>query len=87
MLGGYKANDMTQKEVDLLFNLTIVVHENEWFGKRKKPRDREEVQEWVARQLADAQEIYTIPCGMSWGVITTKERFDEHWKEKGKIDK
>jgi len=36
---------MTQKEVDMLFNITILIHENKWFGKRKKPLDREKVQE------------------------------------------
>ncbi len=75
---------MEQKEINLLYNLTITIHEHEWFGKRKKPRDREEVQEWVAKQLADS-EIYTTPCGSSWGVLTTKEHYDEYWNEHSKI--
>jgi len=57
-------------------NLTILIHEHEWFGKRKKPRDREEVQEWVAKKLASCMDIYTTPCGMSWGVLTTKEEVE-----------
>ena len=73
---------MTQSEINTLYNLTILIHEHEWFGKRKKPRDREEVQEWVSKQL---ENIYTIPCGMSWVVLTTKEEFDEYWNEHSKI--
>jgi hypothetical protein len=36
---------MTQEQINTLYNLTILIHEHEWFGKRGKPRDREEVQE------------------------------------------
>lgn len=75
---------MTQEEINLLYQLTITIHEHEWFGKRKKPRDREEVQEWVAKKLAFL-DIYTIPCGMSWGILTTKEDFDKYWSEHSKI--
>lgn len=75
---------MTSDEIDLLYSLTITIHENKWFGKRNKPRDREEVQEWVSKQLA-LSGIFTIPCGSSWGTITTKERFEEYWNEHGKI--
>ncbi|MFW6247111.1 MAG: hypothetical protein ACOC22_02985 [bacterium] len=74
---------MTQKELDTLFEITITIHEDQWFGKRKNPRSREEVQEWVTKQLAESQGIYTIPCGMSWGALTTKQRFDEYWRENG----
>lgn len=76
---------MTQEQINTLYNLTILIHEHEWFGKRKKARNREEVQEWVSKQLASSMEIYTIPCGMSWGVLTTKEHFDEYWTEHGKV--
>ena len=38
---------MTQEQINTLYNLSILINEHEWFGKRKKPRDREEVQEWV----------------------------------------
>lgn len=72
---------MTQEEVNTLFNITILIHENEWFGKREKPRDREEVQKWVAEQLALSLNVYTVPSGMSWGVLTTKEHFEEYWKD------
>lgn len=86
---------MDNKEINLLFNLTILIHEDKWFEDNKskgwfsnnKPRrSREEVQEWVAKQLAKNLQIYTIPCGMSWGVLTDKEQFDEYWKENSKID-
>ena len=70
---------MTQKEVDVLFNITIVLHENEFFGLRKSPLDRNEVQKWVAQKLTEI-DIYTLPIGMSWGVIVTKEYWEEHHK-------
>lgn len=76
---------MTQEEINVLYHITISIHEDEWFGKRKKQRDREEVQEWVSKQLALNLGIYTTPCGMSWGVLTTKEHFDEYWKEHSKV--
>lgn len=76
---------MTQGEIDILYSLTIMIHEHEWFGKRKNARDRNEVQEWVAKKLANCMDIYTIPCGMGWGILTTKERFDEYWNEHSKI--
>ena len=59
---------MTQQEVNLLFNITILIHENEIL----KKKDREELQTWVAQQLAD-NEIYTVKSGMSWGVLVDKE--------------
>lgn len=76
---------MSQEEINFLYNITILIHENEWFGKRKNPRNREEVQEWVSKQLAINLDIFTIPCGMSWGVLTTKENFEEYWKENSKV--
>ena len=76
---------MTQEEINIIFNITILIHEDEWFGKRKNPRDREEVQEWVAKQLANNMNVYTIPRGMSWGGITTEEKFNEYWNENSKI--
>jgi hypothetical protein len=72
---------MTQEEVNILYELTIIIHEDKWFGKRKSPRDREEVQKWVTMQLANNLNIYTTPCGSSWGVLTTKENFDKYWSE------
>ena len=76
---------MTQKEIDVLFELTLTVHEKNWFGKRKDKRDRDEVQEWVAKQLANSLGIYTIPCGASWGVLTTEENFDVYWSKNSEI--
>ena len=76
---------MTQEQINTLYNLTILIHEHEWFGKRKNLRDREEVQEWVAKKLASCMEIYTTPCGMIWGVLCSKEYFDEYWNEHSKI--
>jgi hypothetical protein len=76
---------MTQEQINTLYNLTILIHEHEWFGKREKPRDREEVQEWVSKKLASCMDIYTTPCGMSWGVLTTKEEFEKYWNEHSKI--
>lgn len=39
----------------------------------------------LLKKLASCMDIYTTPCGMSWGVLTTKEKFDEYWDEHGKI--
>jgi hypothetical protein len=72
---------MTQKELDVLFSLTISIHEHEWFNKR----NRDQVQEWVAKQLAESLGIFTIPIGMSWGSTVSKEHFDEYWNKHGKI--
>lgn len=71
---------MNQKMIDTLFSITIEIHENRWFGERTDPKKREDVQAWVAKQIAEIHGIYTIPSGASWGVITTKEKFDEYWK-------
>lgn len=35
---------MTQEQINVFYNLTILIHEHEWFGKRKKSRNREEFQ-------------------------------------------
>lgn len=37
---------MTQEEVDVVFNITILIHESKWFGERKDKRDRDEVHCW-----------------------------------------
>ena len=78
---------MTQEEIKTLFEITIMIHENKWFGNPKKRRDREEVQEWVAKQLAICNQIYTIPCGMSWAILVSEEEFNNYWNENGKVDK
>lgn len=77
---------MTQKQINTLYHITILIHEDEWFGKRveKTKRDRQEVQEWVAKTLAESMGIYTVPSGSSWGVLTTEDRFREYWNEHSK---
>ncbi len=64
---------MTQKEINLIYNLTITIHIEPWF----KNKSREEVQEWVREQLAEYN-IFTIPMGMSWGVLCNKESYKKH---------
>ena len=76
---------MTQKLIDTLFQITVAIHQDIWFGKRRKRRDRKEVQEWISRQLDQSLKIYTIPCGSSWGVLTSKDEFDKYWLENSKI--
>jgi hypothetical protein len=90
---------MTQKELNVIFSITISIHENNWFTggkvetrdskifKKPKRRDRDQVQEWVSKQLSESLDIYTIPCGMSWGTEVSKEIFDEYWKDHSKITK
>lgn len=68
---------MTQKEIDLVFSLTLAIHEDKWFGRRKNVKDRHKVQQWVANELA-AQGIYTTPVGSSWGVVITKEKYESN---------
>ena len=75
---------MTQEEINILFSITITLHEHKFFGEGKRA-NREMVQEWVARQIAVMHEIYTVPCGSSWGVITTKDRYDKYWEEHSKL--
>ena len=65
-----KNKEINQDFIDFLFNLTIVIHEHPWF--KEKNRTREEVQNWVAEKLAEI-EIYTVPVGMSWGMLVNKE--------------
>ena len=63
---------MTQNEIDLIFNITIVMFENPWF--KEKKRTRAEVQQWVADKLAESG-IYTIPIGSGWGSLCTEEKY------------
>lgn len=63
-----------QELVDLIFSITISIYENPWF--KEKERTRDEVQNWVAIQLANF-DIYTMPCGCSWGVLIGKEKYLE----------
>jgi hypothetical protein len=80
-----KINNITQEQIDFIYNLTILIHEHQWFGTRDNSRDRDELQEWVAKQLASGLNIYTTPCGASWGILVTKEQFEKYWKEHSKI--
>ncbi len=75
---------MTQDEINTLFSITISIHQDKFFGKGERI-DRNIVQEWVARQLATNLEIYTIPIGSSWGVLTTKEKYEEYWSKFSKL--
>lgn len=68
---------MTQKEIDLVFNITIVLYEHPWF--KEKERTRDEVQNWVREKLGN-HEIFTIPVGMSWGLLVSKEHYNEYSK-------
>lgn len=82
---------MNQTEINLLYSITLSIHEDEWFANEKgnrgfppKRRDREEVQQWVAEKLGNGG-IYTVPVGMSWGVLVDKEYFDEYWEKHSKM--
>ena len=75
---------MTQKELDVIFNITIMIYENPWF--KKKERTRDEVQAWVSKQLAEAVEVYSIPMGMSWGHLVEEEQYDEFHNPKKEED-
>ena len=77
---------MNQKELDAVFSITILIHENPWFRTKKRRRSREEVQAWVADQLAKAVEVYSIPVGASWGTIVSRERYDEFHNSKKEED-
>jgi hypothetical protein len=76
---------MTQEQIDTLFQMTIMIHENSWFGSTVGRRDRDEVQEFVAMHLSVCLDIHTIPCGASWGVIVDKDEFNDYWNKNGKI--
>jgi len=68
---------MTSKEIDVVFEITAMIHNDKWF----KKKSLEEVQAWVAEQLAKSTENYTVPCGASWAVLTSKEKYDEYKKQ------
>ena len=61
---------MDQKDVNFLFNISILIFEHPWF--KEKNRTRDECQGWVADQLRE-HGIDTHPIGMSWGSIVTPE--------------
>lgn len=64
---------MTQDEINTVYSITIKIHTDPWF----KDKTRDEVQEWVRKALG-SMEIYTVPCGMSWGALADKEWYDEY---------
>ena len=68
---------INQELIDLIFSITINIHEHSWF--KEKNRTRDEVQEWVSKQLKN-NNIYTLPIGSSWGILTTKENYEENIK-------
>jgi len=70
-------NEINQELIDLIFSITINIHEHSWF--KEKNRTRDEVQNWVSEQLKNCS-IYTFPSGSSWGVLTTKEFYEENIK-------
>jgi hypothetical protein len=71
---------MTQKEVDILFEIVAVVHQERYFGECKKRLSLKDTQKWVAEQLANCSlHIYTIPMGSSWSHLTTKEKYNEYY--------
>lgn len=70
-----KNKEIDQDFINFLFNLTIVLYEHPWF--KEKNRTREEVQNWVAEKLAEI-EIYTVPVGISWGMLVNKEFYQEN---------
>jgi hypothetical protein len=65
---------MTQEEVDLIFSITSTMYNHSWF--KDSERTEAEIQKWVAEKL-ESLDIYTIPCGMSWGVLTDKQIRDD----------
>lgn len=79
---------MTQKEIDMLFAITDKISTHKWF--KKKNRTINEIQLWVAKQLAD-YEIYTLlseklndriidlsfPTRLNFRNLVSKEEYDE----------
>lgn len=55
-----------QKLIDLTFEIAITM---QMHRKAFKKKSREEVAAWVADQLKKCG-YPTVPCGMSWGVLT-----------------
>ncbi len=66
---------MTQKEVDVVFEITSTIFQRPWF--KEKVRTLEEVQWFTRNVLAQEAQIYTLPMGSSWAVIVDKKSFEE----------
>jgi hypothetical protein len=64
---------MTQKEIDLVFEITAVIFSNPYF---EKEITLEQSQAWVAKQLA-VNGIQTEPMGASWGVLIGNTKEDD----------
>lgn len=68
-----------QKILATIMSITILIHEDKFF---KRPDiNRNDVQAWVRKQLADIHEIYTIPVGSSWASFVSKEEYEKYIDE------
>lgn len=70
-----------QDFINVLFEITITIHEDSWFKDKKRTRD--EVQNWVAEKLAE-NGIYTVPVGASWGMLVSETFYKEQKCQKEK---
>ena len=70
--------EITQKELDTLMYITIMLYEDPYF--RGKDMDRNKSQDWVRKQLAECFDIYSTPCGASWAVLSSKEEYEKNIK-------
>lgn len=57
-----KSNE--QKLIDIIFEIGLMIHNNEWFNEKSN----EEVAEWIREQLKICG-FDTEPIGSSWGVL------------------
>ena len=57
-----KSNE--QKLIDIIFEIGLMIHNNEWFNEKSN----EEVAEWIREQLKMCG-FDTKPIGSSWGVL------------------
>jgi len=57
-----KSNE--QKLIDIMFEIGLMIHNNEWFNEKSN----EEVAEWIREQLKMCG-FDTKPIGSSWGVL------------------
>lgn len=58
-----------QTLIDIVFETVMIVAKHKSFRKMSN----QELAEWTAKQLKDCG-FPTIPCGSSWGVLTTLEK-------------
>ena len=57
-----KSNE--QKLIDIMFEIGLMIHNNEWFNEKSN----EEVAEWIREQLKMCG-FDTKPIGSSWGAL------------------